>query len=332
MARPSVPRTRRLVRALVGLAGTLAVSASVLLLAAAPPALAAPSASDLQQQIDAKARDLDQVIERYNELNVKLDRTKSQVADVAKQVATLRAQTDAASDAVGTLAARAYEGGTISQFSALLTAGSPDDLIERLNTLSMLARGQQRDIDRLTSATKTLTDRQASLNALLTTQKAQQTKLADQKSSIEKQLTDLKAQQAALPARASADGSVSVPPPYVAGRAKKVVDYAYAQLGKPYVFGAAGPDTFDCSGLTMMAWAQVGVHLAHAAHVQMDEQTTRISRSQLQPGDLVFFYGGEHVGIYIGSNSVIHAPQPGEVVKISTIDWMGGYTASGRPG
>jgi cell wall-associated NlpC family hydrolase len=111
-----------------------------------------------------------------------------------------------------------------------------------------------------------------------------------------------------------------------------VVAYAYAQLGKSYVFGAAGPNTFDCSGLTMRAWAQVGVRLSHSASVQMNQETTRISRSQLRPGDLVFFYSGGHVGLYIGNNNVIHAPKPGDVVKITSIDAMNGYSASGRPG
>lgn len=338
MARPTVPRPRRLVRALVGLAGTLAVSASLTLITTAP-APAAPSASDLQQQINKKARDLDQVIERYNELKVTLDRTKAKAAKAADKVKALAAQTEQARAAVDELAVKAYEGGAISRFSALLRSGSPDAFVDRLDALDALARNRQHDLDQVEAAAAALADQKADLDALVAKQTNQQTTLTDKKASIEKQLADLKEQQAQLRQQALATTADSDPgaqaaatPPYVAGRAQKVVDYAYAQLGKPYVFGAAGPDAFDCSGLTMMAWAQVGVHLAHAAHIQMDEQTTRIPRSELRPGDLVFFYGGEHVALYVGNNSVIQAPQPGEVVKISTIDWIGHYTASGRPG
>src|SRR5205807_1430428 len=102
----------------------------------------------------------------------------------------------------------------------------------------------------------------------------------------------------------------------VSARASVVIAFARAQLGKPYVMGAAGPDSYDCSGLTMAAYARVGVSLPHSAHAQMGYGP--ISRSQLQPGDLVFFNGGGHVGIYIGGGSVIHAPEPGDVVKVTS--------------
>lgn len=101
--------------------------------------------------------------------------------------------------------------------------------------------------------------------------------------------------------------------------AMKVVDYAIAQLGKPYVFAAAGPDTFDCSGLTMMAWRQVGVSMAHFAASQY-AQFPKVSIDELQPGDLVFFYPNiHHVGIYIGDGKMIHAPHTGDVVRVASI-------------
>lgn len=101
--------------------------------------------------------------------------------------------------------------------------------------------------------------------------------------------------------------------------AAKVVDYAIAQLGKPYVFAAAGPDTFDCSGLTMMAWRQVRVSMAHFAASQY-AQFPKVSIDELQPGDLVFFYPTiHHVGIYIGDGKMIHAPHTGDVVRVASI-------------
>jgi cell wall-associated NlpC family hydrolase len=81
----------------------------------------------------------------------------------------------------------------------------------------------------------------------------------------------------------------------------------------------------------MMAWAQVGVQLAHSSYIQMNEQTVHISRSQLQPGDIVFFYGGGHEGLYVGNGNVIHAPHSGDVVRLSSLTWMGGYVVAGRP-
>lgn len=102
-------------------------------------------------------------------------------------------------------------------------------------------------------------------------------------------------------------------------RAALAVAYAIEQLGKPYVFAAAGPDTFDCSGLTMMAWRQAGVSMAHFAATQF-EQFPRVSVDALEPGDLVFFYPTiHHVGIYIGGGKMIHAPHTGDVVRVSSI-------------
>jgi cell wall-associated NlpC family hydrolase len=113
------------------------------------------------------------------------------------------------------------------------------------------------------------------------------------------------------------------PPPPVSSRAGVAVATAQAQLGKPYQFGAAGPGSFDCSGLTMYAWAAAGVALAHFTGAQY-AASTHIALSQLQPGDLVFFYGDlSHVGIYVGGGTMIHAPHTGDVVRYASIYQMG---------
>jgi cell wall-associated NlpC family hydrolase len=91
-----------------------------------------------------------------------------------------------------------------------------------------------------------------------------------------------------------------------------------AQLGKPYVWGTAGPDTFDCSGLVVYAYSQVGVSLPHSSYALWNAGVY-VSQDQLQPGDLVFFDGLGHVGIYIGGGQFIHAPHTGDVVKISSL-------------
>ena len=107
------------------------------------------------------------------------------------------------------------------------------------------------------------------------------------------------------------------------------MDFAWAQLNEKYVYGAAGPDEGDCSGLTMMAWKAGGKSLPHNAEEQYDV-VHHISRSQLAPGDLVFYNDLGHVAIYIGNNQIIHAPNSRTVVKVGPIngDSIVGY---GRP-
>ncbi|NYJ03857.1 C40 family peptidase [Petropleomorpha daqingensis] len=132
---------------------------------------------------------------------------------------------------------------------------------------------------------------------------------------------------AAAPTAATA---TAAPAPTAA--AQQAVDTAMAQQGKPYSYGAAGPDSFDCSGLTQYAWGSAGVSLPHSSS-QQSQLGTPVDRASLQPGDLVFFYSPvSHVGIYIGNNQVVHAPTEGDVVKVSDIDAIGNYNSARRVG
>jgi cell wall-associated NlpC family hydrolase len=130
-----------------------------------------------------------------------------------------------------------------------------------------------------------------------------------------------------LPALASAApvASVAAPTaPVVAPThaAQVAVNTAMAQLGKPYVWAAAGPGSFDCSGLTLYAYKAAGISLPHSSAAQ-SKLGTAVSINNLQPGDLVFFYSGpSHVGIYIGNGNVVHAPTTGDVVKVSPMKYM----------
>lgn len=121
------------------------------------------------------------------------------------------------------------------------------------------------------------------------------------------------------------------PPPPGSGRGAVALTFAKEQLGEPYVFAAAGPDSWDCSGLTMKAWEKAGVSLPHSSHEQYNV-SAKVSRSDLRPGDLVFFYSDRHhVGLYVGNGEVIHAPRPGEGVQYIKMDYMP-YAGAARPG
>ena len=115
------------------------------------------------------------------------------------------------------------------------------------------------------------------------------------------------------------------------GRAGAAVSYALAQVGDAYVYGAAGPSAFDCSGLTMMAWRQAGVSLPHSSSAQQGYGSP-VSQSALQPGDLVFYYQPvSHVGIYIGGGKIVHAANPSAGVRIDPVFSMP-YSGAVRPG
>ncbi len=124
----------------------------------------------------------------------------------------------------------------------------------------------------------------------------------------------------------SSDSLIPAAPPAQYGG---VVGLAMQELGKPYVWGAGGPSSFDCSGLVMYVYAQVGVSLPHNA-AAMYSYGSPVAYSDLQPGDLVFFSGLGHMGIYIGGGQFIHAPHTGDVVKISYMSDHGGYVGARR--
>ncbi|MGW7204083.1 C40 family peptidase, partial [Streptomyces sp. NPDC054837] len=116
----------------------------------------------------------------------------------------------------------------------------------------------------------------------------------------------------------TAAGAVQAPN----SRAAAAVSYASSKLGSPYVWGATGPDAFDCSGLMQAAYRSAGISLPRTTYAQIDTGR-RVARSELLPGDLVFFYSAiSHVGIYIGNGQMIHAPNPSAPVRVAPIDEM----------
>jgi cell wall-associated NlpC family hydrolase len=141
-------------------------------------------------------------------------------------------------------------------------------------------------------------------------------------------LTPVAAQAAGGGTAPTVAAPASVVAPTAAAQA--AVNTALAQQGKPYVWAGAGPNSFDCSGLTQFAYRAAGISLPHSSRLQAGVGRP-IARADLQPGDLVFFYSPvSHVGIYIGNGLMVHAPTSGSVVKIVSIDAMGGYNSARR--
>jgi len=150
----------------------------------------------------------------------------------------------------------------------------------------------------------------------------------------ERTASDSSGSSSSSSAGSSSAGAPAAAAPVVAGSgaAATAVSTAMAQIGKPYVWAAAGPNSFDCSGLVQYAYAAAGISLPHSSRSQATSGQA-VSRSQLQPGDVIAFYSPvSHVGIYIGNGQMVHAPTSGDVVKVVSIDYMGSITAMRRIG
>ncbi|MEV6773229.1 C40 family peptidase [Nocardia sp. NPDC051030] len=126
-----------------------------------------------------------------------------------------------------------------------------------------------------------------------------------------------------IPVQIPAIPGIEVPAPAApqSNTHQQAVDAALSRIGDPYVYGAAGPNAFDCSGLVQWSYAQAGVNLPRTSYDQINAGTP-VSMDQLQPGDVVSFYGGSHSGIYVGDGNVVHASTSGQPVKVAPISSM----------
>ena len=288
-----------------------------------------------QQRVDALYGEAQAAAERSNAAQVQVDQTKSELARVQRQLQQQREQVAALDQAMGQYAAALYSTGGMDPTLQAILADNPGDFISQAGALDQVARTQDAAFREAQIARQGLAQTQAvvdqklakmrDLKAVAAKEKAAandklaqaQQVLSNLKAEQRQKLADLAAQRAADALASSRDALASVPAPTysgpaasVNGRAGTAVAYVQAQLGKPYVFAAAGPSAFDCSGLVMAAWGQVGVYLPHSASMQY-AATSRVSTSDIQPGDLVFFYSGiEHVGMYVGGGIFVHAANP----------------------
>jgi cell wall-associated NlpC family hydrolase len=283
---------------------------------------AAPSKSSLTKQISDLQDQLENITESYNKMNIDLQKTVSDEKTLAASLGPAKDALAAASAQMQTIAATYYKTGQVGAMNVLMDGGAASDMLDRLDVIDQISRSRQRDIANYTATAQNYTTRQAALKLAQTKQTAEVNQLSKAKSTIEAKIKVLLAKRKAAYGHATdSSGNFTGPVVQVAGAAGKAVNFAKAHLGDWYQFGADGPSTFDCSGLTSAAWAAAGKSLPHNAAAQYSA-TARISKSELRSGDLVFYRNNAHVGIYIGNGSIIAAPHTGVRVQEQSVDIM----------
>ena len=311
-----------------------------LLLLASATAQASPTATSLRQKLERLNAQADQAVEQYLQAKLALQQTNSTIASLKGRAGDRRQQLERLKAAIAAQAADTYVHGAGAGIASVLAAGDPNAAFDRIETLSLLARHNSGQLADLDVAEQTYQQGLAALEKVQRQQAAELDRLTKRKAQVERLVGQTKGLLAQLRARAAAqadDGGVdpglpasAAPLPAGEGGVAAVIRYARAQLGKPYVWGADGPDSFDCSGLTMMAWAQAGVSLPHSAAAQ-STIGRRVSRSELQPGDLIFRYSPiSHVALYVGNGMQIAATHTGSTVKLQDAFW-GEIVAYSRP-
>lgn len=326
--------------------GSAARTAATLALAGAATAAAlpgsahadpAPTPAQVKAEVDRLYREAEVATEQYNGARVKAAAAEKSVDALRDEAARRTERLNTAREALGSYAAAQYRSGGLDPAVQLALSSDPDQYLQRASYVERAGEQRATELRAVRRQVADVAQVRAEAAGQLTELASRQAALRKHKATVRTKLAEARellarlspADRAAYDAseggrggahadRGAPRGSAQAPN----ARAAAAVAFAYTALGKPYVWGATGPSSFDCSGLTQAAYRSAGVSLPRTTYTQI-EAGRRVPRSELAPGDLVFFYSGiSHVGLYIGNGQIIHAPRPGAPVRIAPIDQM----------
>jgi peptidoglycan DL-endopeptidase CwlO len=318
------PSVRKIVRHRVA-AVTVTVFAAGLLLGVTSSAGAAPAptVSQVQARLKSLQTKTDQLDQQYGQVKQQWLATQQRLKLINKEIALDSGRFDKLRAEIGRIAVADYEDGNLNSSMALLTAANPQRILDQSSILQQLSNTNTALIGQFLAATRQLTATQLAekrtkagigqLRSSLLKRKAALDKLVSKEQTLLNQLQP--PQRVGVVA-----GGGTTSATYngtTATQAGKAVAYAYKQLSCPYLYGGTGPCStgFDCSGLTMQAWAAAGVSIPRDSYSQ-ESQLPQVSLSNLQPGDILGFAGNSHVGIYVGGGKLIDAPHTGASVEL----------------
>ncbi|MFE5816919.1 NlpC/P60 family protein [Streptomyces sp. NPDC056479] len=328
-------------------AAATAAATTATLLAPAAPATAAPappepqtrSTTDLLTDLQRLYRETEQATETYNATEEELKKQRTEVTRLDAALSRARLSLHDSRGAAGRLARQQYQNTTdISPYVRLLLAQDPQHALDQGHVIARLARERAETVGRLTGtehkaaelARKARTALDAQL-ALAERQKKNRDAVHERLKKVEELLASLTAEQLTALAELEEKDTAKAQRDFLASGAltkddhkpsresARAIRYAERQLGKPYKWGAEGPKSYDCSGLTSEAWAHAGTRIPRTSQEQW-EQLDRIPLTELRPGDLVIYFpDATHVAMYLGKGKVVQAPRTGDKIKVSPI-------------
>jgi cell wall-associated NlpC family hydrolase len=328
-----------------GLAAVAVVATTAAPAAATPPPPG--NASDAAKQLQALSHDAEILTEDFKKAQddhaarqKELEGARAEAGRAEQAAQGARAEQERFRSKVDKLTEASYKGAQMNQMSALLVSKSPNDFLDRASTLDSLAKDNNDAIKSFTRATSEAEKAERQTKAArdhATRAEADSARIegemAGRKAAMDGQIAKVKQQYNSLSSKEKGElsgGGTSVGAIGGAGAAVAAVNAALGEQGKPYVYGAKGPDEFDCSGLVQYAYKKAGVSLSGSTKTQVSEGQG-VSQSSMKPGDAIFFYSGpSHVGIYIGGGKMVHAPTEGQDVKVEDYKEVGDITAVRR--
>jgi cell wall-associated NlpC family hydrolase len=314
--------------------GILALLSLALIIPITPPTSAAPSADLLRvrQEVEQLQDDAAEAGENAQAAKVQLQRLRAQLSTVQQEADSQKAVVEKIRNSLATIAVARYKSTGLGEGVELLFSSDPSLYLSSAGSLENITRKQAAQLrkyatakQRLDATSLTVADKLRLVQAAEARYRAQAAQVKSKLEAAEKLLSKLEAkdrerlrkiQEMDAAEREAYSREQAKLANTVSGRAGLALRYAVKQIGDNYVWGAAGPVRWDCSGLTMRAFEQAGVRLPHSSRAQFNYGRS-IARNNLLPGDLVFFGTPiSHVGIYIGKGKMVHAPRPGARVQI----------------
>jgi cell wall-associated NlpC family hydrolase len=325
----------------------------MLVLAMVPGALAQTSErqTNAKKEVERLQQKMEDAVERYNYACSKLENTRAQITENKEKLNEAEQELAANKARLNSRVRAMYVNQRSNFVEVVVNAGDFDTFLVGLDLVKRVGQKDANLVRQVKDAKAKLEQARASLQEQKSAQEAAKQEIASAKSSVEGQLANAQGDlanveaeiRAAMSRRASETSSSSSsssraaydptarrsrPPGAPNGG---VVGVAYDQLGKPYVWGAAGPNSFDCSGLTMYCYAVgAGISISHSSYAQA-YCGVAVSVSELAPGDILGFRGWGHVGLYVGGGDFIHAPQSGDVVKVTSLASRSNFCGAVRP-
>jgi peptidoglycan DL-endopeptidase CwlO len=319
---------------------TTAAAAAVVLSSQA--ANAAPSekqsTDEVQSKVDKLYEEAEQATEKYNGAQEKQEKLQKEISTIQDNVARGQEELNELRDGLGSMASAQYRSGGIDPSVQLFLSADPDDYLDKASTLDQLSAQQVDSLEEIEAKQRDLAQQKKEAAEKLKDLSSTRTELKNKKEEVQSKLATAQkllnsltaAEKQALQdeqerSSRSSEREVLTSTASASGRAGAAFSAAQSVIGTPYVYGATGPSSFDCSGLTSWAYAQAGVSIPRTSEAQSQIGTRITSQSDLQVGDLVFFFNDlHHVGLYAGNGQVLHAPRTGTVVRYESMSTIGG--------
>ena len=309
----------------VAIATGLITAGGLAVFAAGAGAAPQPTVDQVQARINQLTSQFDQVSEQLDQAGQQLSAAQSRLSQVRVRLSHANAQFQATQANVAQTAAAAFEDTGATSVAGVLTSGDPSVVLQQGSLLMELSGSRNAQTKQLLTDASQLAGVEQEVQRTESGIATLKSQLADRKNSLGKLISTEKAtlasltvpqQQTVVTNSIGANGS-SAPQPYTgptSTQGGKAVAFVFAQLGKPYQWGATGPGSYDCSGLAQAAWAAAGVAIPRDTYEQW-AALPHIATSAIQPGDLLYYDGEGHVAMYVGDGYIIDAPQTGMNVQ-----------------